>query len=83
MPLNHCLLHFPLRDAPFGRVVVTVELEARVLSVFRNGYEIGATAVLLGTNEHPTPMGVFPILSRERHNVSEKYGHPRCRGRCG
>ena len=38
------------------------------------GYEIGAAAVMLGTDEHPTPTGVFPILSKERHNVSEKYG---------
>ncbi|MGZ3200168.1 MAG: L,D-transpeptidase family protein, partial [Croceibacterium sp.] len=22
----------------------------------------------------PTPLGTFPILSKERHNVSEKYG---------
>jgi len=58
-----------------GPLVVTVDLEARVLSVFRDGHEIGAAAVLLGTEQHPTPIGVFPILSKERHNVSEKYGN--------
>lgn len=57
-------------DAP---LVMTVDLDARVLSVFRGGYEIGATAVLLGTDDYPTPLGRFPILSKERHNVSEKY----------
>jgi lipoprotein-anchoring transpeptidase ErfK/SrfK len=56
-----------------GPLVVTVDLDARVLSVFRDGHEIGAAAVLLGTDEHPTPTGVFPILSKERHNVSEIY----------
>ena len=65
-----------------GPLVVTVDLEARVLSVFRDGHEIGAAAVLLGTDDHPTPVGVFPILSKERHNVSEKYGNAPCRGRC-
>ena len=60
---------------PDGPLVVTVDLEARVLSVFRGGYEIGAAAVLLGTDEYPTPLGTFPILSKERHNVSEKYGN--------
>lgn len=59
---------------PDGPLVLTVDLDARVLSVFRGGYEIGAAAVLLGTNEYPTPLGTFPILSKERHNVSEKYG---------
>jgi lipoprotein-anchoring transpeptidase ErfK/SrfK len=58
-----------------GPLVVTVDLEARVLSVFRDGHEIGAAAVLLGTDEHPTPTGVFPIMSKERHNVSEIYGN--------
>ncbi|MCB5426142.1 L,D-transpeptidase family protein [Altererythrobacter sp. CC-YST694] len=58
---------------PDGPLVMTVDLEARVLSVFRGGYEIGATAVLLGTDDHPTPLGRFPILTKERHNVSEKY----------
>ena len=67
--------HWDESGAPAtGPIVVTVDLEARVLSVFRDGHEIGATAVLLGTDEHPTPVGVFPILAKERHNVSEKYG---------
>src|SRR5690606_11773788 len=60
---------------PQGPLVITVDLDARVLSVFRDGYEIGATAVLLGTDKHPTPTGVFPILTKERHNVSEKYNN--------
>ena len=67
--------HWDESNAPAtGPLVVTVDLDARVLSVFRDGHEIGAAAVLLGTDEHPTPVGVFPILSKERHNVSEKYG---------
>lgn len=60
---------------PDGPLVMTVDLEARVLSVFRGGYEIGAAAVMLGTDEYPTPLGTFPILSKERHNISEKYGN--------
>jgi len=62
------------KGVPAGPLVITVDLDARVMSVFRDGYEIGATAVLLGTDDYPTPLGTFPILSRERHNVSEKYG---------
>ena len=62
------------KGVPQGPLVITIDLDARVLSVFRDGYEIGATAVLLGTDDHPTPLGTFPILSKERHNKSEKYG---------
>jgi lipoprotein-anchoring transpeptidase ErfK/SrfK len=75
-PIRYGEWHWDETGAPAeGRVVVTVDLEARVLSVFRDGYEIGAAAVLLGTDEHPTPTGVFPILSKERWNVSEKYNN--------
>jgi hypothetical protein len=58
-----------------GELIMTVDLQARVLSVFRDGYEIGAAAVLLGTQEHPTPLGAFPILTKEKDNVSEKYNN--------
>ena len=74
-PIKYGEWHWDDEGVPEGPLVMTVDLEARVLSVFRGGYEIGAAAVLLGTDEYPTPLGVFPILSKERHNVSEKYGN--------
>ncbi|MXP41817.1 L,D-transpeptidase family protein [Altererythrobacter soli] len=74
-PIRYGEWHWDEEGVPDGPLVMTVDLEARVLSVFRGGYEIGATAVLLGTDDYPTPLGVFPILSKERHNISEKYGN--------
>jgi lipoprotein-anchoring transpeptidase ErfK/SrfK len=75
-PIRYGEWHWNEDGAPAnGPLTITVDLEARVMSVFRGGYEIGAAAVLLGTDEHPTPTGVFPILSKERHNVSEIYGN--------
>lgn len=56
-----------------GPIVITVDLDARVLSIFRSGYEIGATAVLLGTDDKPTPTGVYPITEKKRHHVSNLY----------
>jgi hypothetical protein len=72
-PIKYGQWYWDEEGVPAGPLVMTVDLDARVLSVFRGGYEIGATAVLLGTDEYPTPLGRFPILSKERHNVSEKY----------
>lgn len=74
-PIRYGEWHWDEDGVPAGPLVVTVDLQARVISVFRNGYEIGAAAALLGTPEHPTPVGTFPILTKERHNVSEKYGN--------
>jgi len=56
-----------------GKLVITVDLEARVISAFRDGHEIGTAVALLGTQKHPTPLGTFPILTKEKDNVSEKY----------
>ena len=73
-PIKYGEWHWNTDNAPEnGAVVMTVDLKARVISVFKGGHEIGAAAVLLGTDEHPTPLGTFPIKYKMRHNVSEKY----------
>ena len=74
-PIRYGEWHWDDEGVPDGPLRITVDLEARVISVFRAGYEIGAAAAMLGTPEHPTPLGTFPILTKERHNVSEKYGN--------
>lgn len=74
-PIKYGEWHWDDEGVPDGPLVMTVDLDARVISVFRGGYEIGAAAVMLGTDEHPTPLGHFPILTKERHNVSEKYNN--------
>lgn len=75
-PIRYGEWHWDDKNVPDGPIVVTVDLEARVISVFRGGYEIGAAAVLLGTDEKPTPLGVFPILQKKRSHVSSIYGAP-------
>jgi len=73
-PIKYGEWHWNEEGAPAtGPIVITVDLEARVISVFRSGYEIGAAAVLLGTEEKPTPIGVFPITQKKRHHVSNLY----------
>lgn len=58
-----------------GKLVVTVDLDARVISAFRDGHEIGTAVALLGAKKHPTPLGSFPILTKEKDNISEKYNN--------
>lgn len=61
---------------PPGPVVITVDIEAQTLSVFRGGYEIGATAILYGDEDKPTPLGTFPITQKKKHHISNLYGAP-------
>ena len=63
-------------DVPDGPLTITVDLKASVLSVFRNGYEIGTTAVIYGADDRETPLGTFPILQKDRHHVSNLYHAP-------
>lgn len=60
---------------PAGPMLVTVDTQAQVLSVFRGGYEIGTTVVIYGADDKPTPLGVFPILMKDAHHFSRTYGN--------
>lgn len=62
--------------AASGPIVVTVDLEARTISVFRDGHEIGAAAILKGYGSKPTPTGVFPISQKDADHVSNIYDAP-------
>ncbi len=59
-----------------GTIVITVDLAAQVLSVFRDGHEIGAAAILYGNDAKPTPLGVYPITQKSKDHVSNIYGAP-------
>jgi hypothetical protein len=61
---------------PDGEVIVTVDIEAQTLSVFRGGYEIGAAAILYGNDDKPTPLGTFPITQKKKDHVSTIYNAP-------
>jgi lipoprotein-anchoring transpeptidase ErfK/SrfK len=66
--------HWDESGAPAGQVVVTVDLAARVLSVFRAGYEIGTAVIIFGAEEKPTPLGIFPITQKDATHRSTIYG---------
>jgi lipoprotein-anchoring transpeptidase ErfK/SrfK len=72
-PIKYGEWHWDEKDVPPGPLVITVDLDARVLSVFRGGYEIGATAVLLGFGDTPTPTGIFPVKWKDADHHSSTY----------
>jgi lipoprotein-anchoring transpeptidase ErfK/SrfK len=61
------------KDVPAGPVVITVDLQAQVLSIFRDGYEIGTAAIIYGADDKPTPLGTFPILQKDADHKSSTY----------
>lgn len=62
---------------PAGNVMlVTVDLKAQMMSVFRGGHEIGVAVIAHGASEKPTPLGAFTVTQKSRDHVSSIYGAP-------
>jgi lipoprotein-anchoring transpeptidase ErfK/SrfK len=59
-----------------GLVWVRVDLAHQMLSVFRNGDEIGSAVILYGNDGHATPIGSFPVLEKNAHYFSHSYQVP-------
>jgi hypothetical protein len=75
-PLHMGDWHWDETGAPDGPIVITVDLAAQTLSVFRSGYEIGTAAILYGADSKPTPLGAFPIREKDADHVSNLYDAP-------
>src|SRR3546814_7006645 len=58
---------------PPGQLTVWVDLRTQLLSVFRGGHEIGTAVVVYGAETMESPLGRFPILSKQRDYHSRTY----------
>lgn len=59
-----------------GKLLVSVNLEDQILSVYRGGYEIGSAVILYGADEKPTPTGKFTITQKNKDHISNLYFVP-------
>lgn len=75
-PMQHGDFVWDDAGVPAGPLVVTIDLAAQTLSVFRGGYEIGAAVILYGATDKPSPVGTFPISQKDADHVSNLYGAP-------
>lgn len=75
-PMQHGSYVWDDDGVPAGPIVITIDLAAQTLSVFRGGYEIGAAVIIYGATDKPTPTGVFPISQKKRHHISNLYDAP-------
>ena len=58
-----------------GPVLIIVSLDDQVAYVYRNGIEIGRTAVSTGKPGHRTPTGIFTILNKDKDHHSSTYNN--------
>ena len=61
------------RVAPRGPVLVYVELDRQMASVYRNGIRMGVSTISSGKPGFETPNGVFTILEKDKDHRSRTY----------
>ena len=59
--------------APKGPVLIYVDLDTQLATVYRNGVRIGVSTISSGKPGHTTPTGVFTILEKDRDHKSSTY----------
>jgi hypothetical protein len=59
--------------APTGPLHIIVSIDKQRATLFSDGIAVASTPVSTGTPGHPTPMGVFTVIQKDRHHVSNLY----------
>ena len=62
--------------APTGPLHVIISIDKQRATLFENGVPVASTAISSGTPGHPTPMGVFSVIQKDRHHISNLYDAP-------
>jgi lipoprotein-anchoring transpeptidase ErfK/SrfK len=75
-PFRHGDYIWDEEGVPQGEVIITVDVKAQTIAVFRAGYQIGAAVVTYGADDYPTPTGTFPITQKKVHHISNIYNAP-------
>jgi hypothetical protein len=58
---------------PQGPLIITVSIEKQRVKVYDSNGLFAEAAVSTGTRTHPTPSGVFSIIQKNKHHVSNLY----------
>src|SRR6266436_2527280 len=65
----------PFGDMPKGPLQMVVSIGQQHVTLYSNGVRIAQVPVSTGTPGHPTPMGVFSIIEKDRWHHSNLYGN--------
>ena len=61
------------QSAPNGPLQIIISITDQQISVYDNGALIARSSVSTGIRRHPTPLGVFSIIEKERWHRSNLY----------
>jgi lipoprotein-anchoring transpeptidase ErfK/SrfK len=63
------------KDAAKGPLLVIISIADQRISLYDNGALIARSAVSTGVRNHPTPLGVFSVISKSRFHRSNIYSN--------
>ncbi|MBX9841808.1 MAG: L,D-transpeptidase family protein [Xanthobacteraceae bacterium] len=58
---------------PKGPLHIIVSIDKQRATLYADGQVVAQTKISSGTATHPTPMGVFSVLQKNKHHVSNLY----------
>jgi len=61
------------QDAPKGSLQIIISIADQRISLYDNGALIARSSVSTGVQGHPTPLGVFSVISKQRWHRSNIY----------
>ena len=61
------------QDTPKGPLQIIISIADQQISIYDNGALIARSSVSTGVQGHPTPLGVFSVISKERWHRSNIY----------
>jgi hypothetical protein len=63
----------PFGQIPKGPLQIIISIDEQKLHLYSDGTHIAETLIATGVAEHPTPMGVFSVIGKERLHHSNIY----------
>jgi hypothetical protein len=65
----------PAADVPRGTLQIVVSIGQQRVTLYSNGARIAQSSVSTGVPGHPTPMGVFSVIQKDRYHHSNLYSN--------
>jgi hypothetical protein len=62
-------------EMPKGPLQIVVSIDTQTVTLFSNGARVAQGPVSTGVPGHPTPMGVFSIIEKDRYHHSNLYSN--------
>jgi lipoprotein-anchoring transpeptidase ErfK/SrfK len=67
------ITHGPFGDMPTGPLQIIISINQQKVHIYSDGTHVTEAPIATGVPGHPTPMGVFSVIDKERYHESNIY----------